>query len=214
MKRVFWLLLWLATVFVVSERVNAANDDPVRIVAFGDSLTAGFGLPQEDAFPVRLQKALTDKGIRVEIVNAGVSGDTAGIGLARLDWSIPDGTDGVILALGANDMLRGLDPALTRQALETAIQRLKERNIKVFLVGMVAAPNLGADYAAKFNAIYPELAARYELPLYPFFLDGVAADLGLNQSDGMHPNAKGVDVIVARMLPMIERFVATLVEPR
>ena len=213
MKRVFWLLLWPAifcTVLTVSFSVSEAAAGSVRIVAFGDSLTAGLGLPQNEAFPAKLQKALLAKGVAVEIANAGVSGDTSSAGLARLDWSIPDGTDAVILALGANDMLRGIDPAITRQSLEAAIQRLQARRIKVLLIGMAAAPNLGADYAVKFNAIYPDLAATYKVPLYPFFLDGVAADRTLNQTDGMHPNAKGVDIIVERMLPTVERFVSEI----
>ena len=213
MKRIFRFFSWPAVACVILAMslsvggMASAADGPMKIVAFGDSLTAGLGLPQEEAFPTRLQKALVAKGVSVEIVNAGVSGDTASAGLARLDWSVPDGTDAVILALGANDMLRGIDPAITRQSLEAAIQKLQARKIKVLLIGMKAAPNLGTDYAAKFNAIYPDLAAAYKIPLYPFFLDGVAADRTLNQNDGMHPNAKGVEIIVERMLPTVEKFV-------
>ena len=186
----------------------AAADRPVRIVALGDSLTAGFGLPVDAAFPARLEKALTAKGVAVEIANAGVSGDTASGGLARLDWSVPEGTDAVIVELGANDMLRGIDPSVTRQALEQIVRRLTDRRIVVLLAGMRAAPNLGPDYGRDFEAIYSDLAARYDLLLYPFFLDGVATEAKLNQGDGLHPTAAGVDAIVARILPKAEALVA------
>jgi acyl-CoA thioesterase-1 len=139
-----------------------------------------------------------------------VSGDTSSGGRDRLDWSVPDGTDAVILELGANDALRGIDPKLTRDALEDILKRLKARNIAVLLCGMLAPPNYGADYAARFNAIYPELAKQYDVLLYPFFLDGVAADATLNQADGMHPTAQGVDVIVSRILPSVEALLATI----
>jgi acyl-CoA thioesterase-1 len=179
---------------------------PVKLVAFGDSLTAGHGLPADAAFPVRLQKALKDKGIEVDMVNAGVSGDTTSGGLARLDWSIPEGTQGVILELGANDALRGIDPKIPRAALEQILTRLKARNIPVLLCGMLAPPNFGPDYSAQFNAIYPDLAKAFGVPLYPFFLQGVAGDARLNQADGIHPTAEGVDVIVKAMLPSVEAF--------
>jgi acyl-CoA thioesterase I len=180
----------------------------VRIVALGDSLTAGFGLPGAAAFPVKLEKALTAKGLAVEISNAGVSGDTMTDGLARLDWSVPEGTQAVILELGANDMLRGLDPQLTRKALQDILRRLGERHIEVLLCGMLAAPNLGADYGAAFNRMFPELAASGGLLFYPFFLDGVLDDRQLVQRDGLHPTAAGVDVIVARILPQAQELVA------
>jgi acyl-CoA thioesterase-1 len=186
--------------------VARAADRPVRIVALGDSLTAGFNLPGSAAFPAKLAKALKQKGVAVEIANAGVSGDTASGGLARLDWSIPDGTDAVIVELGANDMLRGVDPAVTRRALEEIVRRLTERHIPVLLAGMRAAPNLGVQYVGAFEAIYPELAAKYDLLLYPFFLDGVAGDAKLNQHDGLHPTATGVDKIVAGILPKAEEL--------
>ena len=185
-----------------------AADGPVRIVALGDSLTAGFGLPANAAFPARLEQALRAKGIAVEISNAGVSGDTAAGGLARLDWSVPEGTEAVIVELGANDTLRGIDPKVTRQALEEIVRRLRGRGIAVLLAGMRAAPNLGPDYARDFEAIYSDLAARNDLLLYPFFLDGVATDARLNQRDGLHPTAAGVDAIVARILPKAEELVA------
>jgi len=185
-----------------------AADRPVNIVAFGDSLTAGYGLAANEAFPVQLQRALTAKGLAVNVVNAGVSGDTATGGLARLDWSIPDGTDAVILELGANDALRGFDPAVTRKALDAMLRRFQERKISVLLCGMVAPPNLGAEYGRAFNSIYPDLAAQAGAILYPFFLTGVAADPKLNQRDGLHPTAAGVAVIVDRILPQVEELIA------
>ena len=191
----------------------AASADPapswaVRIIALGDSLTAGLGLPANATFPARLETALKAKGLSVEIINAGVSGDTASRGLARLDWSVPEGTDGVIVELGANDMLMGVDPKVTRNALTNIVRRLTGRGIAVLLAGMRAAPNLGADYGRGFESIYSELAAEYDVLIYPFFLDGVAADARLNQVDGIHPTAAGVDQIVMRMLPRVEELVA------
>lgn len=184
----------------------------LHLVALGDSLTAGFGLPQEAAFPVVLERALKAKGHRVEIANAGVSGDTSSGGLDRLDWSVPDGTDGVILELGANDMLRGLDPAITRRNIDTIVERLKARNIPVMLAGMYASRNLGADYVRGFDSIYSDIAKKHDLVLYPFFLDGIAGNLSLNQSDGMHPTAKGVEIVVERILPTVESFLARLTQ--
>jgi acyl-CoA thioesterase-1 len=185
-----------------------AADRPLRIVAFGDSLTAGYGLAADEAFPVRLQRALAARGIATEIANAGVSGDTTSGGLARLDWSVPDGTEAVIVELGANDALRGVDPQVTRGALDAMLRRLRERHIPVLLCGMLAPRNLGADYGAAFDAIYHDLAREYGVLLYPFFLDGVATAPKLNQRDGLHPTAAGVDVIVANILPAVERLVA------
>jgi acyl-CoA thioesterase-1 len=186
----------------------APAETPIKIVALGDSLTAGLGLPANEGFVPRLQAALAAKGVAALIANAGVSGDTASGALARTDWSVPNGTDAVILEIGANDMLRGIKPQVTREALDTILQRLTDRHIAVLLCGMRAAPNLGTDYAGSFESIYPELAAKYGALVYPFFLDGVAADLGLLQRDGLHPNAAGVDVIVARILPKVEELVA------
>jgi acyl-CoA thioesterase-1 len=191
-----------------------AAAQPLKLAVLGDSLTAGHGLPADAAFPARLQKALHDKGIEVEITNAGVSGDTASDGRDRLDWSIPAGTEAVIVELGANDALRGLDPAVTRAALEDIIKRLRARGVAVMLCGMYAPRNLGPDYVAKFDPIYPELARAYGLPLYPFFLDGVAGNAKLMQSDGLHPSAQGVDVIVARILPAVEAFVGATAQHR
>jgi acyl-CoA thioesterase I len=192
----------------------AAADRPVRIVALGDSLTAGLGLPVNAAFPVKLEKALQAKGLTVEVTNAGVSGDTASGGLARLDWSVPDGTEAVIVELGANDMLNGVDPKITRKALSEIVRRLTERRVAILLAGMRAAPNLGQRYGHEFEAIYADLATANGLLLYPFFLDGVAAESKLNQRDGMHPTAAGVDVIVARILPKAEELVARVRENR
>ena len=185
-----------------------AADEPVKIVALGDSLTAGYGLPAGDAFPAKLTQALKAKGIAVTISNAGVSGDTASGGLGRLDWSVPEGTEAVILELGANDALRGLDPTQTKAALDTILGKLKERRIPVLLAGMLAPRNLGADYARNFDAIFPALASAYGTVFYPFFLDGVAGDAKLNQGDGLHPTAAGVDIIVARILPKVEELIA------
>jgi len=186
----------------------AAAGKPVKIVAFGDSLTAGLGLPAQDAFPARLQAALKAKGYEVTIMNAGVSGDTAAAGLERLDWSVPQDADAVIVELGANDSLRGLDPALTQKALTTILDRLATKRIPILLAGMLAPRNMGADYTAKFDAIYPALAANHPVVFYPFFLEGVAGDPHLNQGDGLHPAAAGVDVIVQRILPKVEELIA------
>jgi acyl-CoA thioesterase I len=187
---------------------------PIKLVVLGDSLSAGLGLPAQEAFPAKLKKALQDKGIVIDMTNAGVSGDTASGGRDRLDWSVPDGTDGVIIELGANDALRGIDPDLTRTALTEIVQRLKARKIAVMLCGMLAPPNYGPDYAARFNSIYPDLARKFDVPLYPFFLEGVAADAKLNQADGIHPTAPGVDIIVKNILPTVEAFLGTIAEQR
>ena len=153
---------------------------------------------------------MRSNGIAIDIINAGVSGDTSSGGRDRLDWSVPEGTDGVIVELGANDALRGTDPAITRSALSDILARLKARRIAVLLCGMVAPPNYGSDYSARFNAIYPDLAKSSGVPLYPFFLQGVAADARLNQADGMHPTAEGVDVIVRNILPTVEAFLGSI----
>jgi acyl-CoA thioesterase-1 len=187
---------------------SAHAETPIKIVALGDSLTAGYGLPDQDGFVPRLQAALAAKGITADLENAGVSGDTASDGLARLDWSVPQDANAVILELGANDMLRGIKPEITRDALATILRQLTERRIAVLLCGMRAAPNLGAEYGQAFERIYPELAAQYHVLLYPFFLDGVASNLGLTQHDGLHPSAPGVGVIVGRILPKVEDLIA------
>jgi len=182
----------------------------VKMVVLGDSLSAGLGLPASDAFPQRLQKVLQNKGIEADVTNAGVSGDTSSGGRDRLDWSVPDGTDAVILELGANDALRGLDPKVTRAALSDILTRLKARKIAVLLCGMLAPPNYGSDYASRFDAIYPDLSKSFGVPLYPFFLDGVAGNARLNQADGIHPTAEGVDLIVKNILPTVEALLGTI----
>jgi acyl-CoA thioesterase I len=186
---------------------QAAADEPV-IVAFGDSLTAGLGLPEKDSFPAQLERALKARGQEVKLVNAGVSGDTAAAGLARLDWAMPDDASAVIVELGANDALQGLDPAATKATLEKIITELKARRLPILLAGMEAPPNLGKDYVDQFRAIYAGLAQRYGLILYPFFLYGVALDDQYTLSDGMHPNAAGVARIVEGILPKVEELLA------
>lgn len=185
---------------------SLAADKTLRLVALGDSLTAGYGLAAADALPAQLQRALSARGHKIVIANAGVSGDTATGGLERLDWAVGDDTDGVIVALGANDALRGLDPALTRQALETIVGRLLARRIPVMLAGMLAPRNLDAAYRQAFDAIYPDLAKAHGLVLYPFLLDGVVGMPRLNLGDGIHPTAAGVALIVERMVPSVETF--------
>lgn len=180
---------------------------PIRIVAFGDSLTAGYMLPPSDAFPVQLSKALEAKGAHVDIANAGVSGDTTAAGLERFDWAIPDGTEAVILELGANDALRGIDPDETRKNLDAILARLKTRNIDVLLAGMAAPKNWGKEYEARFATIYTDLAAKHDVLLYPFFLEGVALDAKLNLQDGLHPTGQGVGVIVVNILPQVEALI-------
>jgi acyl-CoA thioesterase I len=208
--RLFGMFLAIACLAAAVAPPAAAADKPVTIVALGDSLTAGFGLAARDGFPAKLQKALADQGIAATIVDAGVSGDTASGGLARLAWSVPDNTEGVILELGANDALRGLDPAVPRAALDAILRRLAERGIPVLLCGMLSPPNLGADYARAFNEIYPALARTYDAVFYPFFLDGVVAKRNLIQGDGLHPTAAGIDVIVANVLPKVQELIARI----
>jgi acyl-CoA thioesterase I len=198
----------------VFAQAPASEAKPLKMVVLGDSLSAGFGLPAAAAFPERLQKALRAKGIAVDIINAGVSGDTTSGGRDRLDWSVPEGTRAVVLELGANDALRGIDPAVTRAALSDILMRLKARNIAVLLCGMLAPPNYGRDYSARFNAIYLDLAKSFGVPLYPFFLEGVASETRLNQRDGIHPTAEGIDVIVKNILPTVEAFLGTISEQR
>jgi acyl-CoA thioesterase-1 len=182
----------------------AAEARTLRVVALGDSLTAGYGLPAGQGFPEALERALKAKGWDVAVSNAGVSGDTAEDGLARYDWSVAPGADALLVELGANDMLRGRPPEAAEAALSEILARAKTAGVPTLLMGMRAAPNLGPDYQRKFDAIYPELAAKYGVKLYPFFLDGVAGDPKLNQKDGLHPTRAGVDIIVARALPAVE----------
>jgi acyl-CoA thioesterase-1 len=198
-------LPWVLAILMLGMAPSVAAS-PLKLVILGDSLTAGYGLAAEKAFPARLEAALRQRGRDVEVVNAGVSGDTAQQGLERLDWSVEADADAVIVELGANDALRGLDPNETRKSLDQIIGRLTSRNIPVLLAGMLAPPNLGAAYKEQFDAIYPELAKKHDVPLYPFFLDGVAAEQALNLEDGIHPNAQGIEEIVRRMMPHVEEF--------
>ncbi len=198
------LAVMLVTALLVTLPALAAQ--PIRLLAFGDSLTAGYNLPPDAAFPVQLEKALRAKGLDISVINAGVSGDTTAAALARIDWALADKPTHALVELGANDMLRGLPPEQARANLDAILARLKQAGIPVLLAGMQAAPNLGADYGRRFNTIYPDLAAKHGAAFYPFFLDGVAADARLNLGDGMHPNREGVGVIVQRILPQILRF--------
>ena len=190
-------------VFLALSMTTAAQAAPIKILAFGDSLTAGFGVAPGDAYPVKLQAALKAKGYDVTIINAGVSGDTTAGGLARLDWALQDHPDYALVELGANDMLRGLDPEVTEANLDKILTGLEAARVKVLLMGMASSNNWGTDYKQHFDRIYPDLAARHHVPLYPFFLDGVALAPRLNQPDMLHPTAAGVDVIVARTLPAV-----------
>ena len=203
-------VMLLAPGAALAQATSAREAKPVKMVVLGDSLSAGLGLSAPAAFPARLQKALQSKGIAVDMINAGVSGDTTSGGRDRLDWSVPEGTEAVILELGANDALRGVDPKVTRSALTDILTRLKARKIAVLLCGMYAPPNYGADYAARFNAIYPDLSKEFGVPLYPFFLEGVATQARLNQPDGLHPTAEGIDVIVRNILPTVEAFLGAI----
>jgi acyl-CoA thioesterase-1 len=202
-------LLQALALLVLGVMPQPAGAGPLQIVGFGDSLMAGYQLAPGDRFTDQLEKALRDKGFDVSVANAGVSGDTTSGGLARLDWSVPDGTALVILEFGGNDMLRGIDPALVDKNLDAMLSRLKERDIPVLLAGMVAAPNLGHAYGEAFGAIYPRLAEKYGVSLYPFFLEGVAGNPALQLEDAMHPNAAGVKRIVEGILPMVEKAVST-----
>lgn len=201
-------LMFIAVPVAALANQNSVSATPVAVVGFGDSLMAGYQLGPEEGFPQQLQKALTDKGIAVAVNNAGVSGDTTTGGLARLDWSVPDGTDLVILELGANDALRGISPEITEKNLDEMISKLKARNIGVILAGMLAPPNMGDDYGSAFNAIYPRLAEKHKVPLYPFFLEGVTAQKPMLLEDGMHPNKEGVAQMVKGFLPLAEKVIA------
>jgi acyl-CoA thioesterase-1 len=192
---------------VLPGSVAAEARGPVTILAFGDSLVAGFGLASGDGFTAKLEAALKAKGIEARVINAGLSGDTTAGGLARLDWALAPKPDFAIVELGANDGLRGLDPAQIRANLDAILTKLKARGVGVLFAGMVAPPNMGPDYGKAFNALYPELAAKHGVLFYPFFLDGAAADAALNLPDGIHPNAQGVDVIVARILPHVLKLI-------
>jgi acyl-CoA thioesterase-1 len=192
----------IALLFCLSASVNA-EARPIRILAFGASIVAGYGLEAADTLPVQLEKALRARGIEATVINSGVSGETSAGGLARLDWALADDPDLVIVDLGGNDALRGLDPQATEANLDAIVSRLRADKRGVLIAGMLAPPNLGADYAAAFNAVFRDVAERHKVVLYPFILDGVVMDPSLNQEDGIHPNAAGVKVIVERMLPYV-----------
>lgn len=207
LKKFNRLALILSVLLSVGWGAVIANDIvPARLLVLGDSLTAGYGVATEDAFPAQLEKHLRENGHAVKVINAGVSGDTSAGGLARLDWALADKPGFVLLELGANDGLRGLSPAAMKQNLAAIIEKLQARNIRVLLAGMRAPPNLGPDYEKEFNAVFPALAKKYNVMLYPFFLEGVAAVRSLNQRDGIHPNPEGVRVIVDRIAPYVVRL--------
>jgi len=209
MGAAFLASAFLATALATPASTPARDDETptVKLVALGTSLTAGYGLEQADGFVPQLEAALEARGLNVDVENAGVSGDTSAGGLARLDWSINDDVDAVIVELGSNDALRGFEPKQTRDNLTAILDALTARNLPVLLTGMLAPPNLGEDYGAEFAAIYPDLASRYGVVFYPFFLEGVAADAALNQPDGIHPNAEGVKVIVEAITPYAVQLV-------
>jgi acyl-CoA thioesterase-1 len=209
MKRhIVQLVLAVAALLMLGLHPAEADQQETVIVAFGDSLTAGYGLPRDQSFPVQLQAALKARGAKVRVVNAGVSGDTVNAGLKRLNWSLPPNADAVIIELGANDALQGLPPEEAKRALAKIIEQLQAKDLKVLLAGMEAPRNMGKDYVEEFGAIYPDLAARYDVILYPFFLEGAALNLGLMLPDGIHPNGKGVAKIVENMLPKVEELLA------
>lgn len=203
------LLGFTAVLFLL---IAPAAAKTINIVAFGDSLMAGYQLPQGEAYPVKLGQALEAKGYDIVMSNASVSGDTTSGGLSRINWSVPDGTDAVILGLGANDALRGLPADITRENIDKMVARLKERNIGVILMGMLAPPNMGSDYEAAFNPIYPKIAEKYQVKRYPFFLDGVAGIEALNISDGIHPNPEGIALLVEKTLPSVEELLQSITD--
>jgi len=205
-----WIMLACSTALGIqtAPAQETRQETPIKIVALGTSLTAGFGLEQADGFVPQLQDALQARGLNVIIENAGVSGDTSAGGLARLDWSLTDDVDAVIIELGSNDALRGIDPQQTRANLSAILDALAARAVPALLTGMLAPPNLGEEYGAEFAAIYPELAGAYGVLFYPFFLEGVAAEAALNQPDGIHPNREGIKVIVEAITPYAAQLVA------
>jgi acyl-CoA thioesterase-1 len=198
------ILLVIATLLLSTQMALAK---PITLLALGDSLTSGLGLEASEAFPAKLEVALKSRYPGLKIINGGVSGDTAADGLARLDWALTDEVGGLIVELGANDALRGLDVSQTETALNGIMVKAQLRNLPVLILGMKAPPNMGPDYVARFDGLYPRLAAKYQVLLYPFYLDGVAANAGLNQADGIHPNGQGVDVIVSKVMPSVEELI-------
>jgi acyl-CoA thioesterase-1 len=208
MKRVALVpIVALIAGLTLLHRIEASPGVPV-IVAFGDSLTAGLGLPLDQAFPAQLEAALKDRGTEAKVVNAGVSGDSAAAALQRLDWALPDDADAVIIELGGNDALQGIPPEGTKAALEKIVERVQARGLPILLAGQEAPRNMGKDYVDQFRAVFADLAARYDVVFYPFFLDGAALNDELMQADGIHPNAKGVAVIVDRIMPKVDELLA------
>jgi acyl-CoA thioesterase I len=201
------MLKFIAVLVVVLIGSGNALAKSATLLVLGDSLAAGYGLAANDAFPAKLEEALKAKYPGIRIVNGGVSGDTAADGLARMDWALTDDVTGLVVELGGNDALRGLGVGQTEAALSGILSKAKARGVPVLVLGMKAPPNMGGDYVAAFDGIYPRLAAEYQALLYPFFLDGVAADPAVNQADGIHPNAKGVDIIVSKVLPKVEELI-------
>ena len=185
----------------------SASAAPIKILAFGDSLTSGYGLPPGEGFTDQLGQALRDQGVKATVINGGVAGDTTADGLSRLDWSLADDPTVVIVELGGNDALRGLDPAATKKNLDRILTRLQQQHRGILLAGMLAPHNLGSDYSASFNPIFPDLARQHDVTLYPFFLDGVAGNPTLVQADGIHPTADGVAIIVQRILPSLHEAI-------
>lgn len=185
--------------------IAQAQTAPIKLAILGDSLTAGFGVKPEQAFPVRLEAALKSLGRNVAVLNHGVSGDTVAGGVARIDWMLGDKPDIVLVELGANDALRGSDPAQAERNLDEIVAKLKAAKVTIWLAGMLAPRNFGPEYATKFDGMYKRVAEKHGVPLYPFFLEGVARDPTLNQADGIHPNPKGVDILVERLLPFITK---------
>lgn len=196
----------IIAIFAFATATAQAESSPQRLMVFGDSLTAGYGLASEDSLPAQLQRALRERGHAVTVINAGVSGDTTSGGLSRLEWTLADDPQAVILALGANDGLRGINPGLTRDNLQQMLEIVQQRELPVLLLGMLAPPNLGRDYSEAFNAIYPDLAEEYSVLLYPFFLEDVVGEPQLNLEDGIHPNRQGVAVVVDNILPLVEQL--------
>jgi len=207
-RRIIKLCLVSLVLALAAPTGSRAADKPLKLLALGDSLTAGYGLPSDESFAAQLQAGLRAGGAAVSVINGGVSGDTSAGGLARLDWLLAEQPDCAIVELGANDGLRGLDPAVTFANLDALLTRLEQRHVRVLLAGMLAPPNLGRDYGEQFKTVFPRLAEKHRVVFYPFFLDGVAADAALTQTDGMHPNAKGVAVIVAHILPYVRQLIA------
>lgn len=204
-----WAAFLFATLLGIAPPAHAAGTGkPITLLALGDSLTAGYGLAKGEGYPPKLEAALRDKGMDVRVVNAGVSGDTSAGGRARLDWALADNPDAAIVALGANDALRGLEPKQMYDNLKAILTKLKDKNIAVLLAGMKAPPNMGPEYGAEFEEVYARLAQEFDVVFYPFLLDGVAADRTLNQDDGVHPTAEGYDVLVRHLLPSVEKLLS------